>query len=608
MRSMFLCSLVLLGTLVSCSKGGGAPTPGGGIKPSPARLSWRVQPVSGLRQNRALPVLEIAILNGQTGQVDTGAALDVELTLESAVSGPKLTGTTSVKSVAGIARFPDVRVDSPGVDFKISAGVKSKPEILAVASDVFTVRFDPQHVIIFIADGWGYQQIAATRAYVGAPQAYEDEQDYVPLAMSTWSLDTQMVTKTGYDTDRAWKDLDYLRTAPTDSAASATAIFCGQKTLNGRIACSADGTSRFQSVAAAALSRGFGAGGLTTVPISHATIGALLAHNVDRYNGFAIADEQLFGDPNTTGTAAKNPAWGGGLGATMPVADVLLGAGHPDWYLAANNSYVAPEMLAKLRLDAAADGAWSFLERRTGQNDAGSRLLAAATSATTRRLTGIWGGPIGNFESARANQSGLEPENPTLAEMSEAALRVLDRNTRVDRSRANGFVLVIEAGAIDWAGHDNRLDDSIGEMRQLDAAVRRVENWIENPLNDCDWQNTLLIVTGDHETGLLSAGIGQMPDRPLGRIDDATLALEKQVSGLGTRASWDDVDKDDVIDAGETVHWVWQSTGHTNQLIPLYLRGKSSDGFRGKTSMDVVRGQYVDNVDLHGLMLRALGL
>ena len=59
-----------------------------------------------------------------------------------------------------------------------------------------------------------------------------------------------------------------------------------------------------------------------------------------------------------------------------------------------------------------------------------------------------------------------------------------------------------EQGDIDWANHANDLPRMLGAMHSLDEAVRAVEAWVDEPGDDIDWDNTLLIVTADHATGL----------------------------------------------------------------------------------------------------------
>jgi alkaline phosphatase len=83
---------------------------------------------------------------------------------------------------------------------------------------------------------------------------------------------------------------------------------------------------------------------------------------------------------------------------------------------------------------------------------------------------------------------------PTLAEMSQVALNVLDNNR-------DGFFLMIEGGAVDWAGHDNQSGRLIEEEIDFNRAVEAVAAWIEK---NSSWDDTLLIVTADHETGYLN--------------------------------------------------------------------------------------------------------
>jgi alkaline phosphatase len=79
-------------------------------------------------------------------------------------------------------------------------------------------------------------------------------------------------------------------------------------------------------------------------------------------------------------------------------------------------------------------------------------------------------------------------ENPTLADMTRAALDVLSADPQ-------GFWLMIEPGDVDWANHDNNLDNSIGAVHSGDDAFRAVVEWIEAK---GAWDETAVIVTADH--------------------------------------------------------------------------------------------------------------
>jgi alkaline phosphatase len=77
---------------------------------------------------------------------------------------------------------------------------------------------------------------------------------------------------------------------------------------------------------------------------------------------------------------------------------------------------------------------------------------------------------------------------PTLKEMTTKALEVLSRNPE-------GFFLMVEAGLIDWAGHDNDTGTLLHEMLKFDETVALVHAWARGR------QDVLVLVTGDHETG-----------------------------------------------------------------------------------------------------------
>ena len=54
---------------------------------------------------------------------------------------------------------------------------------------------------------------------------------------------------------------------------------------------------------------------------------------------------------------------------------------------------------------------------------------------------------------------------------------------------------MVESGDVDWANHDDNLDNSIGAVNSGDAAVKVITDWVEKNSN---WNESLLIVTADH--------------------------------------------------------------------------------------------------------------
>jgi len=432
----------------------------------------------------------------------------------------------------------------------------------------------------------GNNQRMAADLYSGTTPAYESWSQYW---VSTYPAGG------GYNRNQAWTDFAYVLGNPTDSAAAATALFTGVKTANGRISVSADGITRLVSIADKARSIGKAFGAVTSVWLSDATPGGWLAHNDARNNGFAIADESFWGNPNTTGTPITSTYYSGGHGPSLPPPDVIIGAGHPYWN---GGNFVNLAMRDKLAAESGSPGAFTFVERVAGHSDGSARLLNAAENPAVLRLAGLFGGSSGTLEYRLADGSGANPENPTLAQMAQAALLVLGRSP-------DGFVLMIEGGAIDKSAHANNMNQMVGEVLDFNATVQTVIDWVDDPANDSTWDNTLVIVTADHETGYLTQAPNALPNQPLGEITPTTLAWEKTDLGTDKRASWHDTDTNNQIDALETVYWAWNTSGHSNSLVPLFAKGAGADLFASKTdpaNPDPVRGPYLDNTDVFSVM------
>jgi len=77
---------------------------------------------------------------------------------------------------------------------------------------------------------------------------------------------------------------------------------------------------------------------------------------------------------------------------------------------------------------------------------------------------------------------------PHISEMTNIALQILDRDT-------DGFFLMVEGALIDYASHSMNINRTIGETIAFDEAIRVVFEYAQQTAR------TLLVVTGDHETG-----------------------------------------------------------------------------------------------------------
>ena len=84
-------------------------------------------------------------------------------------------------------------------------------------------------------------------------------------------------------------------------------------------------------------------------------------------------------------------------------------------------------------------------------------------------------------------------DHVTLAEYLSKGIELLDN--------PNGFFMMVEGGKIDWACHANDAASSIRDTLALDEAVARAVSFYEKHPTE-----TLIVVTGDHETGGMTIG------------------------------------------------------------------------------------------------------
>lgn len=294
-----------------------------------------------------------------------------------------------------------------------------------------------------------------------------------------------------------------LEHAWTDSAASATSMNSGIKTYNNAVNVDPAGR-QVEPISRQLQQAGYAIGVLTSVPISHATPACAYANNVARYD-YQDLSRDLLGLPSIS--HPDEP---------LPGVDVLIGAGwgveeEKDVKQGENfvpgNPYLTE--VDRNAADVASGGRYRIVQRTAGMSGKTALQDAARQAAAGgERLLGFFGfegghggGHLpfrtadGNFNPPRGPLTQPEEydeadvnENPTLADMTTAALEVLATNP-------TGFWLMIEAGDVDWANHDNNIDNSIGAVKSGDDAFRAVTDWVEK--HDA-WQDTVVIVTADH--------------------------------------------------------------------------------------------------------------
>lgn len=287
--------------------------------------------------------------------------------------------------------------------------------------------------------------------------------------------------------------------AYTDSASSATSLNAGVKTFNGSINVDPGGQA-ITPIAHELQKQGWAIGIVTSVPISHATPAAVYARNVNR-SDYQDLTRDMVGLPSV-------------YHRSKPLAgvDVLLGGGFgelskDDRAKQGNNFIPGNKYFAQVdmeKIDVANGGKYVVAQRTAGR--LGSEVLQQATQQAVKKdarlfgFFGVGGGHLpyatadGKYDPTRGVSTGERysrqdvEENPTLAELTTAALQVLQENS-------TGFYLMVEAGDVDWANHNNNIDDAIGAVYCGEAAFRVITDWVEKNSN---WDESCLIVTADH--------------------------------------------------------------------------------------------------------------
>jgi alkaline phosphatase len=290
--------------------------------------------------------------------------------------------------------------------------------------------------------------------------------------------------------------------AYTDSSSSACSLTAGVKILNGAINIFPDRRHAETIAQWAQREKGFAVGAVTSVPIPHATPAAAYAVNVSR-DDYQDISRDMLGLPSVS--RRSNP---------YPGLDVILGAGYGEVTdsnagqgenFIPGNRYLADVDRDQIDIKKGSpDAKYVVVERQSGE--LGNEVLKHAAQEAVRgghRLLGFFGVQNGHLPFRTANgdyrptamMKGLETysqadlyENPTLKEMTEAALAVLE-------TREQGFWLMVESGDVDWANHGNNIDSSIGAVLSGEAAIASIFDWIEKKNA---WDDSLVIVTADH--------------------------------------------------------------------------------------------------------------
>ncbi len=319
-----------------------------------------------------------------------------------------------------------------------------------------------KNVIVMIGDGMGFQEIGLLVAY-----AHHAPHSVYRTKGGRTALERFMEAGTiGIARSEA---ADALL---TDSAASSTQMASGEWAGVGMIGVDRNGNV-VKTILEIAEEMGKSTGLVTDTAITHATPAGFAAHQANRSKQDGIALDLLDAG-----------------------VDVMLAGGLEWWIPQEAND---PDSEIRRALVEQTGGAVEIRSRRHDSRnlltEARTRGLALCFDRT--QLEGIAGdrvlglfGPDALMDGIRETRTGEDPGRtiPTLKEMTGKALDLLSRDP-------DGFFLMVEAGRIDWACHDNDAGTLLHEMLKLDETVALVLEWARGRAD------TLVLLTADHETG-----------------------------------------------------------------------------------------------------------
>ena len=369
----------------------------------------------------------------------------------------------------------------------------------------------------------------------------------------------------------------------TDSAASGTALSTGSKTYNSAIGVDCD-TLPVYSVAAHLAAKGMAIGVATTVPINHATPSAFYAHNMSRHNYDSIAPWML--------KAGYDFYAGGDVKGSSETRDIVYGKAQEQGYAIARG--------------------YSDYKKKAGTAE---KMMLYQEKVSTELPYAI-----------NRNSNDL-----TLAQITAAGIDFLDGKSK------KGFFMMIEGGKIDWGCHAND-PVFITELIDMDNAVKvAYEFYQQHP------DETLIVITADHETGGLALGRGpyELNLKAVASQRMSMVKLERELKAkkakLGDKFTWEEgkkfltdnfgfwgdvkvsddqasrlersfkefMEKNDPGRLSGTVKRVisecaligWQSGGHSNGYVPAFAIGVGAEQFHGR----------FDNTEICKKMAKAAG-
>lgn len=341
-------------------------------------------------------------------------------------------------------------------------------ERLAITENTNRAR----NVILFLGDGMSLATAAATRVYIGGESSQLSFERFPHIGLSkTYCVDAQVA----------------------DSACTATAYLNGVKGNYGTVGINAQ-VKRFDcdgndqrpekqttSIARWAMDHCKAAGLVTTSRVTHASPSGVFANSADRDWETDAKVRARCGDQAGQTVDIARQLIEGKTGADLRVImgggrEVFRAEGIKDEELGGANRTDGRDLIAE----------WSERKRKEGRRAqyVWNKDQMLGLDNSTDYVLGLFESDHCRFQSELTASEELRKSEPTLTEMTAAAIRVLNK-------QKDGYFLFVESARIDMAHHETRARQAIDETAEFSRAI----DMARRLTNESD---TLIVVTADH--------------------------------------------------------------------------------------------------------------
>lgn len=324
----------------------------------------------------------------------------------------------------------------------------------------------------------------------------------------------------------------------TCSSAAGTALATGSKTKNAMLGKNADSLD-LTAISYKIHNAGYPVGIMSSVQLDHATPAAFYGHSAKRSDYYGIATElaptnfEFFGGGGFIGADDKR-------NEEKPIIDMVKEGGYEVAY-----------------------GLEEFKAKR----------------ATAKKMVLLQREEVANKDLPYALDR--KEGDLSLPQVVEAAVDFLDNQ--------KGFFIMAEGGKIDWAAHANDVAGTIFETIDMDQAIEvAYQFYLKHP------NETLIVVTADHETGGVTLGYkkGYVYDL---KVIQKSIEERKEVADTDA-ANYMDVVPSDSLSKAARIGWT--TTSHTGGAVPVFAIGANSELFAGRQ----------DNTDIPKKICKAMGI